>query len=109
MSDFVPEDAIDYGEVFRRGGSNHGDEDFALFKCPGCAQIYLLEYEVDTAYLDANDLTTRVAVFDDSFECIRCGNAVPDDEPWAGPRASPRFLVTWDELSRSDWAWIAHR
>jgi hypothetical protein len=52
MSDFVPEGAIDYGEVFRRGGHNFGDEDFALFKCPSCGRIYLLEYEVDTVYLD---------------------------------------------------------
>jgi hypothetical protein len=52
MSDLVPEDAINYDEVFRRGGHNVGDEDFALFKCPNCGRIYLLEYEVDTVYLD---------------------------------------------------------
>jgi hypothetical protein len=36
MSDFVPESEIDYDEVYRRGGYNCGDEDFALFRCPFC-------------------------------------------------------------------------
>ena len=31
-NELVPETAIDYEEVFRRGGRNHEDEDFALFK-----------------------------------------------------------------------------
>ena len=30
MTDLVPENAIDYDEVFRRGGQNLGDEDFAV-------------------------------------------------------------------------------
>jgi hypothetical protein len=63
MQDLVPENAIDYDEVFRRGGRNLGDEDFALFKCPACGRIYLLEYEVDTAYLDPDDLSVRASVF----------------------------------------------
>ena len=109
MSGFVPEEAIDYGEVFRRGGHNLGDEDFALFKCPNCGCIYLLEYEVDTVYLDPNDLSRRVPVFDGSFQCVACGREVPDDEPWVGPKASPRFGVTWAELEASEWEWAAHR
>jgi hypothetical protein len=38
------------------GGANHGDEDFAFFRCPHCRRVYLLEYEVDTVYLDPADL-----------------------------------------------------
>jgi hypothetical protein len=48
MSHFVPESAIDYEAVLRRGGRNLGDEDFALFKCPSCNRLYLMDYEVDT-------------------------------------------------------------
>jgi hypothetical protein len=50
VAEFVSEAVIDYAEVFRRGGRNLGDEDFALFKCPKCGRVYLLEYEVDTVY-----------------------------------------------------------
>jgi hypothetical protein len=105
MSEFVPETAIDYDEIFRRGGQNGGDEDFALFKCPACAQVYLLEYEIDTVYLDGRDLSVRVSVVDDPFNCTRCGSDVSNVELWAGLKAPSRFLVTWDELRRSDWAW----
>jgi hypothetical protein len=106
MNDLVPETAIDYEEVFRRGGRNHGDEDFALFKCPLCGWVYLLEYEVDTVYLDGNDLSRRALIFENTFSCLGCGNSVPHDEPWAGPKASTRFGVTWEELAESDWAWV---
>lgn len=109
MSDFVPEESIDYGEVFRRGGRNLGDEDFALFKCPNCGRIYLLECEVDTVYLDPNDLTRRVPVYGGSFECVACGWEVPKDAPWVGPKASPRFGVSWTELEASEWSWAANR
>jgi predicted RNA-binding Zn-ribbon protein involved in translation (DUF1610 family) len=106
MDDFVPEEAIDYEEVFRRGGRNLGDEDFALFKCPHCGCIYLLEYEVDTVYLDAGDLSRRVAVDSGSFNCETCGEQVPEYQPWAGPRAGEKSRVTWGELRASDWAWV---
>ena len=93
VDELVPEDAIDYAEVFRRGGHNLGDEDFALFKCPNCGRVYLMEYEVDTVYLDPNDLSRRLPVHSDTFDCVACGRRVPDDEPWVGTKASPRFGV----------------
>jgi len=105
--EFVPEAAIDYDEVFRRGGQNWGDEDFDLFRCPNCGHIYLLEYEVDTVYLDADDLTKRAAVFlpQRSFCCVTCAQQVPEGA-WCGPRAERRFRVTWAELKASRWAWV---
>jgi len=106
--DFVPEEAVDYDEVFRRGGRNHGDEDFAFFKCPQCSTVYLLEYEVDTVYLNGRDLTERVPVNGESFTCLGCGQVVPRGG-WAGPRTEDRFRVTWRELEASDWAWAARR
>ncbi len=107
MSDLVPETAIDYDEVFRRGGRNHGDEDFALFKCPLCGRVFLIDYEVETVYLDGTDLSHRTLVAGKSFTCLGCGQLVPDDEPWIGPKASLRFGVTWKDLAASDWAWAA--
>jgi hypothetical protein len=104
-SDFVPGTAIDCEEVFRRGGRNLSNEYFELFKCPSCARIYLMECEVDTIYLDGNDLSRRAAV--DSFACVHCGQVVAEDQPWVGRKASPRFAVTWTELAASDWAWVA--
>jgi len=71
MTNLVPETAIDYEEIFARGGRNLGDEDFALFKCPSCGQIYLLEYEVDTAFLDADDLSRRAMLSKDRLIASR--------------------------------------
>jgi predicted RNA-binding Zn-ribbon protein involved in translation (DUF1610 family) len=102
---FVPDEALDYGEIFRRGGANLGDEDFALFKCPNCDRVYLMDWEVDTVYLDPHDLRRRVDVFNKGFVCERCGVEVPSG-PWAGPRASDRFRVTWGLLADSEWSWI---
>jgi hypothetical protein len=109
MAELVPETAIDYGEVIRRGGTNCGDEDFALFKCPGCGHVYLMDYEVDTVYLDAGELSKRVSVFAESFPCVECGNMLPKDGPWVGPRARQEFGVTWTELVSSDWAWVVRQ
>ena len=75
LPDAVPEEALDYDEILRRGGANCGDEDFALCKCPHCGRIYLIEYEVDTIYLDPEDLGRRVGININvsSFVCEGCG------------------------------------
>lgn len=103
--DPVPEDAIDHDEVLRRGGRNCGDEDFALFKCPFCRTVYLLEYEVDSVYLDATDLARRADVFNASFSCVSCGWTMPNGKPWAGPKMAPELAVSWRELRPAPWAW----
>jgi predicted RNA-binding Zn-ribbon protein involved in translation (DUF1610 family) len=108
-SDLVPEQALDYDEILRRGGANCGDEDFALFKCPNCGQVYLMEYEVDTVYLNPADLSQRVAVYDSSFPCIACGQQVPNDTPWIGRRQDRRFAVTWANLAASGWKWMTQK
>lgn len=107
MADLVPETSIDYDEVFCRGGRNLGDEDFALFKCPFCGRVYLLDYEVDTVYLDPDDLAHRIDIDEGAFDCVGCGNRIPHDEPWIGPKAALKFGVTWAELEASRWSWVA--
>ena len=102
---FVPDEALDEEEIFRRGGANLGDEDFALFKCPNCDRIYLMDWEVDTIYLDPHDLSRRIDLFNKGFVCERCGVEVPSG-PWTGPGASDRFRVTWGLLADSEWNWI---
>lgn len=108
MAYFVPETAIDYTAILERGGANFGDEDFAFFKCPNCSFVYLLEYEVDTVYLNGNDLTQRQDVTDSSqsFVCVSCERTFPPGA-WAGPKAEDKFLVTWRELQSSPWNWAA--
>ena len=96
-TDFVGEEALDYDEIYRRGGQNCGDEDFALFRCPFCR------------------LPRRAGphealpVFNSSFDCVGCGRHIPHDRPWVGPRAAAEFQVTWEQLARSDWAWSVRR
>jgi rubredoxin len=106
-SDLVPETAIDYDEVFRRGGRNLGDEDFALFKCPSCGRVYLIDYEVATIYLDAEDLSKRADADPGSIRCTECRYEFRADEPIIGPEAHRKFGVTWSDLSVSPWSWIA--
>ena len=103
---FVPEGALDHEAIFEREGSNRGNEQFAVFKCPRCDHIYLLEYEVHTVYLDPTNLAKRVPIGSGTFECTRCGHEVPRGD-WAGPLVESRFQVTWDELLDSEWAWVA--
>lgn len=105
---FVPEDVLDYDEIFRRGGRNLGDEDFALFKCPNCNQVYLMDYEVDTVYLNAVDLSQRAGVAFGSFNCVRCGLLVPEGA-WVGPKQDKAFAVTWDEALASEWNWTIRK
>lgn len=105
-SPYVGEGEIDCEEVMSRGGANCGDEYFAVFACPFCRQVYLLECEVDTAYVDANDLKKRVLVAGTSFACVSCDQEIPKDTAWVGPRAPERFKVLRKEMMRSDWRWL---
>ena len=105
-SPFVGEGEIDHAEIMSCGGANCGDEDFAVFACPHCRHVYLLEYEVDTAYLDANDLSKRVSVFNCGFSCVSCHKEIESDTAWVGSRAPERFRVLREELLSSDWRWI---
>jgi rubredoxin len=107
MIDFVHETAIDYAEVYRRGGHNLGDEDFALFKCPACGQIYLIDYEVFMIYIDGDDLSHRMDANLGELNCVKCGYHFLANEPIVGPKADLKFGVTWSELKSSRWAWIA--
>ena len=102
LPDAVPESALDHGEILRRGGANHGDEDFALCRCPRCSRVYLVEYEVDTVFLDASDLAKRVPAHG-GFKC-ECGNAFPP-APWVGPDAPADMQVTWADIKANSWRW----
>jgi hypothetical protein len=108
LPDVVPEAALDYQEILRRGGANCGDEDFALCKCPHCGRIYLIEYEVDTLYLDPADLARRQAINIgvSGFTCEGCGGEFPEQTPWIGKRAPDAMQVTWTDLAASPWRWI---
>ena len=74
-----------------------------------CDRVYMIEYEVDTAYLDGRDLTKRCSVFNCSFDCLGCGRPIPNDRPWIGKNATADFQVTREQLANSDWAWCVPR
>ncbi len=106
--DEVPETELDYDEILRRGGANLGDEDFALLKCPSCPRIYLMEYEVDTLYMNPDDLAERIPVssYPHNFNCTACGARFPETEAWLGPNAPKEMRVTWHQLAQSSWRWV---
>jgi hypothetical protein len=107
IPDAVPEVAIDSDEILRRGGANCGDEDFALCKCPHCWRVYLIEYEVDTLYLDPIRLDRRlpINIGVSGFMCEGCGRQFPRT-PWIGPRAPESMQVTWQDLRACPWRWV---
>jgi len=108
-NDPVSEYSINYDEVFQRGGRNLGDEDFSLFKCPSCGQVYLIDCEVGTIYFDGGDLSRRTSADIASLTCIACGERFPANEPWVGERSAERFRVRWGDLFASAWSWVALR
>jgi hypothetical protein len=105
-SEFVEESDINYERVLQAGGRNCGDEDFAVFGCPFCHHVYLLEHEVDTVFTDAHDLSKRIPVFNSGFACVACGKEVPGGDAWVGPQAKREFGVRYEDMLKSDWAWI---
>lgn len=108
-SEFVEENDVDYDRVLQAGGRNCGDEDFAVFGFPFCHRVYLMEYEVDTVFTDAHDLTKRIPVFNIGFSCVACGKQVPGGVAWVGPRAEREFRVRYEDMLNSDWAWILNK
>ena len=109
VPDAFPETSIDYDEIFRRGGYNYGDEDFAMCKCPHCGHMYLVEYEVDTLYLDSANLARRIEINIgvSGFRCEECGGEFPERTAWIGPKAPEAMQVTWPDLAASPWRWVA--
>jgi len=110
MGDFVKETDINYYEIWKRGGANGGDEDYALFRCPKCRTTYLIDYEVDTVFLDADDLARRVSISGsgDSFPCVSCGRPLASHSIWKVLRVeddTADWRVTWDSIRSSPWAW----
>lgn len=112
MEPFVAETQIDYHEIIRRGGANGGDEDFAFIRFPNCEQIYLINYEVDTVYIDANDLSRRIGFYspNDVIACVNCGKSLLAEQIWAALRSGAEALdwqVPWEAFRQSAWAWAA--
>jgi len=112
MSQFINETDIDFREVIRRGGANGGDEDFAFVRCPTCGYIYLIDYEIDTAFVDAADLTRRVGFsYDgDVIPCSGCGKPLLAGQIWAalrGDEGTIAWQVPREAFLASKWAWAA--
>ena len=105
MDLFVPDHAIDYDEIFSRGGRTFGNEDFAVFRCPDCGKVYLVDREVDVVFTNGRDLAARALSFEPGFRCVACGFDMYQDPPGRGMTEKSR--VTWDQLRESDWAWVA--
>src|SRR5947199_5152544 len=99
IPDAVPEAALDYDEILRRSGANSGDEDFALCKCPHCGRVYLVEYEVDTLYLDPVNLQQRIPINIgiSGFQCEGCGGEFPEKTRWIGPTAPEAMQATCEQ------------
>ena len=105
MREFVQEDDLDEELILEKGFRTQGDEDFAVFHCPECKRIYLIEYEGDTLFSDPQD-PSKLQALNSSFSCPSCGMLFPPDDAIIGPRANDRYRVTKDELLTSPWSWL---
>lgn len=104
MNEPFGEERIDYGAVMAWiSGHTLGDENFAVFGCPRCPKVLLIEYEVGFVFPDATSPAKRTTV--DDLECPECGN---DHFPGRliGPRAAVEYVVSVERLRASEWAWI---
>ncbi|MDD2047197.1 hypothetical protein [Pseudomonas putida] len=82
---------------------SYGDEDFDIFNCPICKKIYLIDYEVDSIFLDPENLSE---IFNgDVFLCSFCGFDFTG-EVIIGAAADEKYKVTLEHLMQSDWKWI---
>jgi hypothetical protein len=114
MSEFVNEIDMDYQAIIEAGGYNGGDENFFLFKCPSCGRIYMVDFEVDTVYLDPLHLDCRRSMpsCGDSLDCEKCHSKILIDDVWRAGRAeneAESWRVTWDEVLRSSWAFALRK
>jgi hypothetical protein len=71
----------------------------------------LIEYEVDTLYVDAEDLTRRVPIDIGSsgYDCEKCGGEFPRGVAWIGKKSPEAMQVTCKDLEESPWRWVTHR
>ncbi|MGU3494359.1 hypothetical protein ACLBXM_09985 [Xanthobacteraceae bacterium A53D] len=105
MSERFDADMIDYAEVLRRLGDEAlTDQDFDMFKCPGCRSLYLTDYEHGTVFTDGRDLRKHAP--DHLFRCTLCGWQPQDNEPIIGPKAAARFHPTIEDVRKSPWGWV---
>ncbi|EOC1428949.1 hypothetical protein NNQ28_01085 [Cronobacter dublinensis] len=104
MKKYIEENDIDELKVKAATGNySYGDEDFALFKCPSCNKIYLIDYEVGTIYLSAKDL--GVLTNESVFKCVNCGYSF-DGKIIIGDKADEIFKVAENELVNDEWSWV---
>jgi ribosomal protein S27E len=108
----ITEKDIDYKSIMLHGGANEGNEDFAFIQCPSCGHIYLIESEVDTIYLDSNNLSVRKGFYSggDVVHCVNCGNKLTAVEIWAAIRkdiGTELWQVSWKKFMLSPWNWAA--
>ncbi len=106
MDLLVPNYAIDRDEILSRGGRNFGDEDFSLFKCPACWQVYLIDRSADVVYVNPKDVNARLPAERVKEKCVGCGAPIAET-PLAGDAAPEAVRVTWDQLRATKWAWVA--
>lgn len=104
MTRYIAENDIDYGKIINHLNEYvYGDEDFALFKCPQCYKIYLIDYEVETIFTSAKNLHLMANGSD--FSCVKCGYSFIK-KIIIGDKADAKFKVTQDEIKDDEWVWI---
>lgn len=104
MKEYINEDHIDYEKIISHlNECSYGDEDFALFKCPQCNKIYLMDYEMDTIFISAKNL--HLMANGSNFSCVVCGYSFVR-KILTGDKSNDIFKVTHNEINSDEWIWI---
>ncbi len=110
MQPLVTEANIDYTEVIRRIGDSGGNEYFYFLRCPNCSFIFLIDSEVDTAFMDASELLCQVSFchVGDTVACLRCKQPLAAEQIWSalrGETGTELWHVSREALRASAWSW----
>jgi hypothetical protein len=99
---------LDDNEIVRRGGARSGAGSLTVLACPVCSDIYVVDADLKSMYVDGADLSRRVDLSGDTIECLECGGRMPVvdiRQAVAGDPTHASWRADWKAFRASPWAW----
>lgn len=104
VTHYVSEQDLDYDAILAAIGADsiYGDEDFDVFQCPFCSEIYLIDYEIDVIFYDPVNFHALSEHASAPCLCISCGYDF-SGQTLIGEKASEEFKVPLARFKASAW------
>jgi hypothetical protein len=109
--EYVTRRQVNYHAIVAKGGEQCRYGNFAFIRCPSCGTVYLVDYEVDDLYIDPTNLAHRISFVSvgDLVPCQRCPYQLLADDLWSVQKPGyEAWLVPWDVMRASPWAWAVY-